>query len=106
MNLTALAIEKRAVTYFVLILLLVAGSGAFFQLGQLEDPEFSIKTATVVTQYPGATPEEVELEVTDRLEIAIQELQSVKNIYSTSKAGQFTHGLSPVRGSPKPRTAA
>ena len=88
MNLTALAIEKRAVTYFVLILLLVAGSGAFFQLGQLEDPEFSIKTATVVTQYPGATPEEVELEVTDRLEIAIQELQSVKNIYSTSKAGQ------------------
>ena len=90
MNLTALAIEKRAVTYFVLFLLLVAGIGAYFQLGQLEDPEFSIKTATVVTQYPGATPEEVELEVTDRLEKAVQELQSIKNIYSVSKAGVST----------------
>ena len=50
MNLTAIAIEKRAVTYFVLGLLVIAGVSSFFELGQLEDPEFSIKTATVITK--------------------------------------------------------
>ena len=87
MNLTALAIEKRAVTYFALVLLLTAGSASFFALGQLEDPEFSVKTAVITTPYPGASPAEVELEVTDRIEIAIQEMPSVKDIYSISRAG-------------------
>jgi multidrug efflux pump subunit AcrB len=90
MNLTAIAIEKRAVTYFVLGLLVIAGVSSFFELGQLEDPEFSIKTATVITKYPGASPREVELEVTDRLEKAIQELPALKKLYSTSKAGIST----------------
>ncbi|MHC4852520.1 MAG: efflux RND transporter permease subunit, partial [Planctomycetota bacterium] len=80
MNLTALAIEKRTVTYFAAFLLLVVGTAAFFQLGQLEDPEFTVKTAVVVTPYPGASPSEVELEVTDRLEKAIQELPALDSI--------------------------
>jgi multidrug efflux pump subunit AcrB len=87
MNLTALAIEKRAVTYFALFLLLTAGTASFFALGQLEDPEFSVKTAVITTSYPGASPAEVELEVTDRIEIAVQELPSVDEIYSISRAG-------------------
>jgi multidrug efflux pump subunit AcrB len=87
MNLTALAIEKKAVSYFGLFLLVVTGIASYFSLGQLEDPEFSIKTAVITTPYPGASPEEVELEVTDRIEKAIQELPSVKNIYSISRAG-------------------
>ena len=87
MSLTALAIEKKAVTYFGLAILLLAGSASYFQLGQLEDPEFSIKTAAVTTLYPGASPEQVELEVTDRIEKAIQELPSLKHIYSISRAG-------------------
>ena len=73
MNLPALAIEKKTVSYFVIFLLLVGGIFSYFQLGQLEDPDFTIKTAVVITQYPGASPEEVELEVTDRIEKAIQE---------------------------------
>ena len=87
MNLTALALEKRTVTYFALFLLLTAGSASFFSLGQLEDPEFSVKTAVITTSYPGASPQEVELEVTDRIEVAVQELPSVDNIYSVSRAG-------------------
>ncbi len=74
MNLSALAIEKKTVSYFVVFLLLAGGVFSYFQLGQLEDPDFTIKTAVVVTQYPGASPEEVELEVTDRIEKAIQEM--------------------------------
>ena len=47
---------------------------SFFNLGQLEDPEFAVKNAVISLRYPGASPEEVELEVTDRIEIALQEL--------------------------------
>jgi len=87
MSLTAIAIEKRTVSYFVVILLTLAGIGAFFSLGQLEDPEFTVKTAVITTLYPGASPEEVELELTDRLEIAIQEMFQVDYIESFSRAG-------------------
>jgi len=87
MNLTALAIEKRVVTYFIMGLLVAAGIGAFLSLGQLEDPEFTVKTAVITTLYPGASPEEVELEVTDRIALAIQEMVQVKYIESSSRAG-------------------
>jgi len=87
MSLTAIAIEKRTVSYFAVILLVLAGIGAFLSLGQLEDPEFTVKTAVITTLYPGASPEEVELELTDRLELAIQEMPQVDYIESFSRAG-------------------
>jgi multidrug efflux pump subunit AcrB len=87
MNLTAFAIEKRALTLFVSLLLLVVGTASFFQLGQLEDPEFTVKTAVITTRYPGASPAEVELEVTDRLELAIQEIPALDTLYSFSRPG-------------------
>ena len=87
MSLPELAIQKRAVTYFVGALLLFGGVGSFFSLGWLEDPTFTVKTAAVVTSYPGASAEEVELEVTDRLEIALQELPQLDELYSISRAG-------------------
>ena len=87
MSLPALAVERKTLTNFLVFLVLVSGVFSYFQLGRLEDPDFSIKTAVVVTQYPGASPEEVELEVTDRLEKAIQELPQLDNLYSLSRAG-------------------
>ena len=87
MNLPALAIEKRAVTVFVTLLVVVAGLFCYLQLGQLEDPEFTVKTAAIITTYPGASPEQVELEVTDRIETKLQEMTEVKNIYSSSRPG-------------------
>jgi multidrug efflux pump subunit AcrB len=84
---TRFAVENRTVTYFVALLLVVGGIGSFFSLGQLEDPEFTVKTALVITAYPGASPREVELEVTDRIEKAVQELPQLKHLYSTSTAG-------------------
>ena len=65
MNLATIAIKNRAVTYFAALLVFVGGIAGFLSLGQLEDPDFTVKTAVVVTPYPGASPEEVELEVTD-----------------------------------------
>ena len=88
MSLTSTAIEQRSVTYFLAALLTLLGIGAFFSLGQLEDPEFSIKTAVILTPYPGASPEEVELEVTDRIELVLQELPQIDYVESWSRAGQ------------------
>ncbi len=87
MSLTALAIEKKSVTYFATFLIVIAGIMSFFQLGWLEDPEFTVKTAAITTVYPGASAKEVELEVTDLLELKIQEMEEIKNIYSESRPG-------------------
>ena len=87
MNLAKIAIEKKALSYFVTFLLVVGGIASFFALGQLEDPDFSVKTAVIVTQYPGASAEEVELEVTDRIEVALQQLKTVDYLRSYSAPG-------------------
>lgn len=87
MSLPAFAIQKQPITYFFTFLLIVAGIGSFFQLGQLEDPEFTVKTGAIITTYPGASAEQVELEVTDRIETALQEMTEVRNIYSNSRPG-------------------
>jgi multidrug efflux pump subunit AcrB len=86
-SIAAAAIENRTVTYFSAFLLFAAGIGAYFQLGQLEDPDFTVKVGVVITPYPGASPEEVELEVTDRVELAIQELPQLDRIESWSRPG-------------------
>ena len=89
MNIAESAIKYNVITYMFVFLITVGGFFALDKLGRLEDPEFTIKEAKVVTAYPGATPEEVEQEVTDVLETAIQELPQLKRIkQSISKAGQ------------------
>ncbi len=87
MNLAKFAVERSVLTRFITFLILVGGIFSFFQLGQLEDPDFTVKIGAVITQYPGATPEEVELEVTDRIETAIQEMPQVRYLTSFSRAG-------------------
>jgi len=87
MNLTEFSIRNKVLTYFIVALIVVGGIASFFQLGQLEDPDFTIKKAVVITSYPGANPLEVELEVTDRIEKAIQELPELKHLYSISRPG-------------------
>jgi len=86
-NLAKIAIEKKALMYFVTFLLVVGGIASFLQLGQLEDPAFSIKTAVIVTTYPGATAEEVEQEVTDKIELALQQLKQLDYLKSFSAPG-------------------
>ncbi len=70
-----------------LLILLIGGGVSYTQLGQLEFPEFTIKQAVVFTSYPGATPSQVEEEVTLPLEDALQQLGRVDNITSISSAG-------------------
>ena len=87
MDIARIAIQNKTVTLVVTAALAIGGLFSFLGLGQLEDPEFTIFTAIVQTPYPGASPEEVELEVTDRLETAIQTMGQVEHVTSISRAG-------------------
>lgn len=86
-KLVEFGLQYKAVMILITVIILIGGIFSFFSLGRLEDPPFSVKSALVITQYPGATPEEVEQEVTDRLETAIHQMPQVKHIYSMSRDG-------------------
>lgn len=86
-KLVEFGLQYKAVMMLVTVIIILGGILSFFSLGRLEDPPFSVKSALVITQYPGATPVEVEQEVTDRLETAIQQMSQVKHIYSMSRDG-------------------
>ncbi len=87
MNPAKLVLKKQTITTVLIVLLVFAGWKAYFGLGRLENPDFVIKLAVVFTPYPGASPEEVEQEVTDPLEEAIQALGQRKRIWSISQEG-------------------
>ncbi|WP_421707505.1 efflux RND transporter permease subunit [Algihabitans sp.] len=87
MNPAVFAIRNRTFTLFVIALIAVLGVQSYFNLGWLEDPEFSIKTATVFTAWPGASPLEVERQVTERIERAVQEIPELDHVRSLSRAG-------------------
>ncbi len=81
------SIRNRLIMMIVIIGSLFSGWYAYNNMARFEDPEFTIRTAVVVVQYPGATPEEVANEVIDPLESAIQQLQEVDEITSKASAG-------------------
>jgi len=87
MNLTQLALEKRTLVHFVVGLIVIGGLFSYVTMGRLEDPDFTVKTAVIFTPYPGASPLEVELEVTDPIERAIKEMPQLDMTYSFSRAG-------------------
>jgi multidrug efflux pump subunit AcrB len=87
MNIAEYSIQKRYVTWFFTVFLIIGGVFAYKGLGKLEDPAFTIKTAVVTTAYPGATPKEVEEEVTEVIERAAQQMGQVDKVRSLSQEG-------------------
>ncbi len=87
MNVPEYAVKHRPVVLFAVFLLFSSGLYAYGKLGKLEDPEFTIKTATIITYYPGASPTEVEQQVTDEIEKACQRIEGIDQVRSISKAG-------------------
>lgn len=87
LSLARVSIEKPVITWLVILFCVLGGLHGFSNVGRLEDPDFTIKEAIIFTPYPGATAEEVELEVTEHLEIAIQQMDEVKEIRSESSPG-------------------
>ncbi|WP_337840997.1 efflux RND transporter permease subunit [Rheinheimera sp.] len=80
-------IRNKTSSWMVTAILLIGGILAYLGLGRLEDPQFTLKQAMVLTQYPGASPLQVEEEVSYPLESAIQQLPYVDHVTSISTAG-------------------
>ncbi len=87
MNLAAWALNNRVTVLVLTVVMLVGGIQAYGGLARLEDPEFTIKDGLVNTPYPGATAAEVEEEVSDKIEKAVQQLGQLDWIESTSYWG-------------------
>ena len=79
MNIAELSIKKSTITWVLTILMVIGGAFSFFNLAWLEDPEFTIKVAIIMTPYPGASAAEVEEEVTNVLEKAVQQLGQLRH---------------------------
>jgi multidrug efflux pump subunit AcrB len=90
MNLAKFAIEKKVIVIVLSIVMIGGGFVSFSRMGMLEDPEFTIKNALVITQYPGASAVEVEREISDKLELAVQKMGQLDEVTSRSVPGMST----------------
>ena len=87
MDVTRAAIEKNRITLVALLVITAGGISAYMSLPRAEDPGFVIRTAVVLTYFPGASPERVEMLVSEKLEKAIQEIPELDFVESQSKTG-------------------
>jgi len=92
MNIAELSIRKSTITWVLTLLMVIIGWKSFTKLSMLEDPEFTIKDAVIITPYTGGSAEEVEQEVTNVIEKAVQQLGQLRRVESRS-----TRGLSIVQ---------
>jgi len=87
-NLSRWALEHQALTRYLLLVLMLLGAAAYFQLGQDEDPPFTFRAMAMRVFWPGATAQQVAEQVTDKLEKTLQEVPYADKIRSYSKPGE------------------
>lgn len=87
MKLVKYFLQKKAVTILLLILILAGGLFSYIKMGKLEDAPFTIKQALVLTPYPGASPSEVQSQVTDVLEESIQSMGELYYLKTENRSG-------------------
>ena len=104
-NISKWALEHRALTRYLLLVMLLLGAVAYFQLGQDEDPPFTFRAMALRVFWPGATAQQVAEQVTDKLERTLQEVPYADKIRSYSKPGEALI-LFQVRDSSPPKEMA
>lgn len=87
MNITRMAITNNRTTLMLLVVIIFFGINAYKNMPKDYDPGFIIRTAQVITQFPGASPQRVEMLITDKLERVIQELPELDFVKSESRTG-------------------
>lgn len=104
-NLSKWALDHPALTRYLLLVLMILGFAAYFQLGQDEDPPFTFRAMVVRTYWPGATAQQVAEQVTDKLERTLQEAPYADRIRSYSKPGE-SQIIFQIKDSSKPGDVA
>ena len=87
MNLAKFSIENNRITFFVLTIVILMGFSLYRSLARDSMPPYTVRVASIVTRFPGASPERVEQLVTDKIEKVAQELPELKEVNSTSRTG-------------------
>jgi multidrug efflux pump len=87
-NVSEWALSHQTLVLYFMVVLAVVGVGSYIRLGQAEDPDFSFKLMVVRTLWPGASAEEVERQLTDRIERKLQETPRLDFLRSYSKPGE------------------
>ena len=87
MQIARLAIERPLYTWLLILFCLFGGAAGYLSVGKLEDPVFTLKSALVITPYPGATAAEVAVEVSEVLEAEIQQMDEIDFITSANTPG-------------------
>ena len=87
-NLSALAVQERAVTLFALLLAVAGGVYAFLAMGRAEDPSFTVRVLVVSAIWPGATTDQMQAQVADRLEKRLQEVELLYRIETSIRPGR------------------
>lgn len=104
-NLSKWALDHAPLTRYLMVVLMVLGFAAYFQLGQDEDPPFTFRAMVVRTYWPGATAQQVAEQVTDKLERTLQEVPYADKIRSYSKPGE-SQIIFEIKDSSKPTEVA
>ena len=99
-NISRWALEHPALTRYLMVVLLVLGFAAYFQLGQDEDPPFTFRTMVVQAYWPGASAQQVADQVTDKIERTLQEVPNADIIRSYTKPGESLTMLQIRDGAP------
>ncbi len=89
-NVSAWALRHQSLVLFFMLALFAAGLVSYFRLGQAEDPEFTFKVMVIRALWPGASPAEMEQQVTERLEKKLQETPYLDSVRSYTKSGETT----------------
>lgn len=87
-NLSRWALEHAPLTRYLMVVLMILGFAAYFQLGQDEDPPFTFRAMVVQAYWPGATPQQMAEQVTDKIERTLQEVPHADKIRSYTKPGE------------------
>ncbi|HQQ71201.1 MAG TPA: efflux RND transporter permease subunit, partial [Alicycliphilus sp.] len=87
-NLSRWALEHVPLTRYLMVVLMLLGFAAYFQLGQDEDPPFTFRAMVIHTNWPGATAQQVAEQITDKIERTLQEVPYADKIRSYSKPGE------------------
>lgn len=100
-NLTEWALNHRAVVLFLILVIAVAGAFGFTRLGQLEDPNFSVPSMTAMVIWPGATAQQVQDELLNRMEKKFEQLDNFEKVVTFARQGYGGMTITVKGGTPK-----